>query len=92
MQHDRSGREIGYGALASKAARLPVPDLVSVTLKDPQTFTIIGRRIPGVDNIKVVTGQKLFGIDVTRPDMLVAVFQKCPVFGGKLVSANIDVV
>jgi isoquinoline 1-oxidoreductase beta subunit len=92
VHHDKSGRKIGYGALASKAARLPVPDLASVTLKDPKTFTIIGRRIPGVDNIKVVTGQKLFGIDVTVPDMLIAVFQKCPVFGGKVVSANTDAI
>jgi isoquinoline 1-oxidoreductase beta subunit len=37
-----------------------------------------------------VTGQKLFGIDVTVPGMLYAVFQKCAVFGGKLTSANVD--
>ena len=37
-----------------------------------------------------MTGQPLFGIDVTVPGMLYAVFQKCPVFGGKVVSANID--
>jgi isoquinoline 1-oxidoreductase beta subunit len=69
-----------------------VPDLARVALKDPNTFTIIGQPIPGVDNIKVVTGQPLFGIDVHVPGMLHAVFQKCPVFGGRLVSANIDAI
>jgi isoquinoline 1-oxidoreductase beta subunit len=69
-----------------------VPDLASVTLKDPKTFTIIGRRIPGVDNAKIVTGQKLFGIDMTMPNMLHAVFHKCPVFGGTVVSANLDAI
>ncbi len=46
----------------------------------------------GVDNPLIVTGKPLFGIDVTRPGMLYAVFQKCPVFGGKVVSANTDTI
>jgi isoquinoline 1-oxidoreductase beta subunit len=92
VHHDSSGRSLGYGALASKAVKVPVPDLGSVTLKDPKTFRIIGRPMPGVDNAKVVSGQKLFGIDVTVPGMLHAVFQKCPVFGGKIVRANVDAI
>jgi isoquinoline 1-oxidoreductase beta subunit len=92
VHHDQSGRSLDYGALAAQAAGVPVPDLASVTLKDPKTFTIIGRRIPGVDNAKIVTGQKLFGIDMTMPNMLHAVFQKCPVFGGTVVSANLDAI
>ena len=90
VYHAGSNRSLGYGALAAKAAAMPVPDLASVTLKDPKTFSIIGQRIPGVDNAKIVTGQKLFGIDVTVPGMLYAVYQKCPVFGGKIVSANVQ--
>jgi isoquinoline 1-oxidoreductase beta subunit len=90
VHHEKSGRSLTYGALASQAATLPVPDLASVTLKDPKSFKIIGQRLPGVDNAKIVTGQPLFGIDVTVPGMLYAVFQKCPVFGGKVTSANVD--
>ncbi len=92
VHHQKSGRSLAYGELASKAAMLPVPDLASVTLKDPQSFTIIGRPTPGVDNAKIVTGQPLFGIDVALPGMLYAVFQKCPVFGGTVKSANVDAV
>ncbi|HET6306772.1 MAG TPA: molybdopterin cofactor-binding domain-containing protein [Rhodopila sp.] len=92
VHHDKTSRSLGYGALAAKAATIPVPDPKTVPLKDPKTFRIIGRRIQGVDNVKVVTGQKLFGIDVERPGMLHAVFEKCPVFGGKVVSANIDAI
>src|SRR5262249_21235700 len=55
-------------------------------------FKMIGGAIRGVDNAKIVTGQPLFGIDVSVPGMLHAVFQKCPVFGGKLVSANIEAI
>ena len=92
VSHPPSGRARPYGALAAKAATMPVPDLASVTLKDPKHFKIIGRPIPGVDNEKIVTGEPLFGIDVELPGMLHAVFQKCPVFGGKVRSANVEAV
>jgi isoquinoline 1-oxidoreductase beta subunit len=90
VYHQKSGRSLQYGELVARAATLPAPDLASVTLKDPKSFKIIGQRFPGVDNAKIVTGQPLFGIDVAVPGMLYAVFQKCPVFGGKVASANID--
>ena len=90
VSHANSNRSASYGELAAAAAKLPVPDLAAVPLKDPKTFRIIGQRVPGVDNPKIVTGQPLFGIDVDVPGMLYAVFEKCPVFGGKLKSANVD--
>src|SRR5271165_7478095 len=46
VHHQASGRSLAYGALAAKAATLPVPDLSRVTLKDPKNFRIIGQRIP----------------------------------------------
>ena len=33
-------------------------------------------------------GKPLYGIDLKLPWMLFAVFEKCPVFGGKVVSAS----
>ena len=90
VHHRPSGRKAGYGDLAAKAATLPVPDPKSVTLKDPKDFRIIGQFTPGVDNPKVVTGQPLYGIDVKVPGMLHAVYEKCPVFGGKVASANLE--
>ena len=89
VHHAKSGRKLGYGALVAKAATLPTPDLETVPLKEPKDYKVIGRSVPGVDNPKVVTGKPLFGIDVTRPGMLTAVFVKCPVFGGKVKSANL---
>jgi isoquinoline 1-oxidoreductase beta subunit len=89
VSHNPSGRRATYGQLAATAAALPVPDLATVTLKDPKTFRLLGKRIPGVDNRKIVTGKPLFGIDVMVPGMLHAVFEKSPVFGAKVVSANL---
>ncbi len=90
VHHRSSGRSLGYGALTAKAATLPAPDPESVRLKDPSGFRIIGTPVAGVDNASIVTGKPLYGIDVVRPGMLYAVFQKCPVFGGKVRSANLD--
>ncbi len=92
VHHRMSGRSLGYGELVSKAALLPAPDLAGVTLKEPKSFKIIGQPTPGVDNSKIVTGQPLFGIDVVVPDMLYAVFQKCPVFGGTVRNANVEAI
>jgi len=92
VRHQASGRSLSYGELAAAAAKLPVPNLDSVKLKDPKDYKIIGHSIPGVDSPLVVKGEPLFGIDTVVPGMLYAVFQKCPVFGGKVVSANIGAI
>jgi isoquinoline 1-oxidoreductase beta subunit len=86
--HAASKKRATYGELASKAATLTAP--ANAPLKDPKDFKLIGTRVPGVDNQKIVTGQALFGIDVRLPGMLYATYMKCPVFGGKPVSANLD--
>jgi isoquinoline 1-oxidoreductase beta subunit len=90
--HVPTKRSLSYGRLASKAAAVAPPDLASLPLKDPQDFKIIGKSHAGVDSPLVVTGQPLFGIDVTVPGMLYAVFAKSPVFGGTAQRANLEAI
>lgn len=88
--HAASGRKAGYGELVAKAQTLPVPPADKVRLKDPKDFKLLGTRVGNYQNKDIVTGKPLFGIDQKVPGMLYAVYQKCPVFGGKVVSANLD--
>ena len=92
VHHAASKRSVGYGELASKAAKLPPPDMKTLKLKSSKDFKLIGRSMPSADIKGMVTGEPLFGIDFTLPGMLFAVFEKCPVFGGKAASANLDAI
>ena len=82
--HGPSGRKLGYGALAEKASKLPVPTAVS--LKDPRNFRILGKKMPRLDTGDKVDGKAVFGLDVRVPGMLYATLVRCPVFGGKVAS------
>ncbi len=84
--HISSGRRIGYGALAGKAATLPVPQQVS--LKEPKDFRLLGKPIARLDIPEKVNGSAQFGIDVQLPGMLIARVVRCPVFGGKVAGFN----
>jgi len=90
--HAASGRRLGYGELANAAATLPVPDPASIRLKSRDEYRLLGQRIGGVDNLAVVTGKPLFGIDQVLPGMLYACYVKCPATGGGVRAANLDAV
>jgi isoquinoline 1-oxidoreductase beta subunit len=88
--HRPSNRTATYGELASLAATLPVPDAESVPLKKRAEYRLLGTRVTGVDNEKIVTGQPLFGIDQRVPGMVYASYAKAPKVGARVVSANLD--
>lgn len=86
VSHAPSGRQLGFGALAANAARLPMPG--KVALKDPKDFTVIGKPLRRVDSPNKVNGTSQFGIDIRLPGMKVATVQACPTLGGTLASVD----
>ena len=90
VMHNASMRSVGYGELTAKVASLPAPDLGTLKLKDPSDYKIIGHSQTQTNLHDIVTGKPLYAIDVKLPGMQYAVFERCPVLGGKVVSANLD--
>ena len=86
LHHKKSGKSAGYGSLASAAANIPIPK--EVKLKDRKDFKIIGTSKKNVDVPKIVSGQPLFGIDIQREGMLIAMIVHPPAFGMKLKSVD----
>ncbi|HKK76002.1 MAG TPA: molybdopterin cofactor-binding domain-containing protein [Saprospiraceae bacterium] len=86
ITHEASGKSLGYGEVASLAASMEVPE--EVELKNPKDFTIIGTPTKNVDGLDIVTGKPLFGLDVDREGMLLAMIEHPPAFGMKAKSFN----
>jgi len=82
--HKASDRTLGYGEVASAAAKLTAPEEVS--LKEVKDFKIIGTSRKNVDGKNIVTGKPLFGIDIQKEGMLIAMIAHPPAFGMKLKS------
>jgi len=86
LQHKKTGKSAGYGTMATAAAKIPVPK--EVKLKDKKDFKIIGTSRKNVDVPKIVSGKPLFGIDVQREGMFIAMIVHPPAFGMKFKSVN----
>src|SRR5438067_9296896 len=82
VEHVPTGRRLGYGELAARAATLPVP--ADPPLKPTSEFRILGKRMPRLDTPDKVIGAAVFGLDVRVPGMLYAAVARCPVFGGRV--------
>jgi isoquinoline 1-oxidoreductase beta subunit len=92
VTHAASKRTATYASLAARVAAMEPPsaEAVKAAYKNPRDFAIIGTPIKGVDNLAIVTGKPVFSLDVEPEGTLCAVYEKCPVFGGRAVSANLD--
>ncbi|HEY2678143.1 MAG TPA: xanthine dehydrogenase family protein molybdopterin-binding subunit [Steroidobacteraceae bacterium] len=83
--HQKTGRKLTYGALAKRAAKLPVPAATTLRLKTPEEFRYIGKGgVPLVDGQNIITGKAQYGIDPWFKDMCFAVIARSPVLGGSV--------
>lgn len=86
LHHKKSGKTTTYGSMAVAAAKIAAPK--EVKLKDKKDFKLIGTSRKNVDGQKIITGKPLFGIDVNRDGMLIAMIVHPPAFGMKFKSLN----
>jgi isoquinoline 1-oxidoreductase beta subunit len=86
IRHTSSGRSLGFGEVASEAAKLPMPDKVQLT--DPKDFKLIGKPMRRVDSADKIKGATQFGIDVRIPGMKIATVMACPTLAGKLAAVD----
>jgi len=77
---------MGYGELATWAARQPVPQKAELQFKSPAEFRYIGKGVPSVDLEDMCTGKATYGIDAQMPGMVYASIERSPVLGGQLQS------
>ena len=84
--HAPTGRRLTHGELAADAAKMPVPQ--NVTLKSPQDFKLIGTPVRRLDAPAKVNGTAVYGIDVRPPGVKMATLAQSPVFGGRVKSVD----
>lgn len=85
--HHADGRRVTYGALAARAATMPLPAGPFV-LKQPKDFRIIGKPTRTADCAEIVSGRARYGSDAALPGMWYAVVARCPYFDGRLKSLD----
>ncbi|WP_078119762.1 xanthine dehydrogenase family protein molybdopterin-binding subunit [Thiosocius teredinicola] len=82
ITHGPTGRTVTYGQVATAAADMIPP--VTVPLKDPKDWKIVGKPVKRLDTLDKLTGKQVFGADLSLPGMLNAAIKACPVFGGSV--------
>ncbi len=90
ITHAGSGRRTTYGKVATAAAAITPP--TEVSLKDPKTWKLAGKRMARLDTVEKTNGKQIYGADLQLPGMLNAAIAACPVFGGKVKSYNAEAV
>jgi isoquinoline 1-oxidoreductase beta subunit len=84
--HAPTGRRLTLGELAADAAKMPVPQ--NVTLKSPVDFKLIGTPAKRLDAPAKVNGTAVYGIDARPPGVKIATLAQSPVFGGRVKSVD----
>jgi isoquinoline 1-oxidoreductase beta subunit len=84
--HGHPTRRLKYGELVEAAAKLPIPNLNTVPLKNSNDFIVVGHDTRRIEARAKATGHAIFGIDSRVSGMQFAVVARCPVFGGKVAS------
>lgn len=84
IYHEKTGKSVGFGEIASAASKISIPEKVEV--KNISDFKIIRNSHLNVDGPDIITGKPVFGFDYYQEGMLIAMIIHPPAFGLKLKS------
>jgi len=79
-----AGHKASFGELSSTAAQQALPR--KVALKDPASFTLIGKPLRRIEAASKINGTARFGIDALPDGLLYASVVMCPTLGGSVAS------
>ena len=88
VEHKASGKKLGYGELATAAAKLDVPKKEDVKLKARSEWRYIGKGTTSYDLKDMCTGKAGYGQDTRMEGMLYASLAHPPVFGSSVKSVD----
>jgi len=88
--HTASGRSLEFGALVAFAKKEPIPKAEAVRLRPEAELLHVGQELPHLDAPAFVDGTAQFGADVSVPGMLIAVIERPPVVGGRVLGFDRD--
>lgn len=86
--HTLSNKKIKFGDLVEKLREMEIPAPETIVTKDFSSYQLIGKDVPIYDVKDIAKGKAVFGADIDLPEMQIAVIQRSPVVGGKIVSFN----
>ena len=86
--HKKSGKKIGYGELATAAAKLPIPKKGELKLKSRSEWRYIGKDVKSYDLKDLCTGKPVYGQDTHMDGMLYASVTHPPVLGAAVKSVD----
>ena len=84
--HPSTNRTLGYGELASAAAKFLVPKKEDLKLKPRNAWRYVGKGQVSYDLEALVTGKAVYGMDARIDGMVYASVEHPPVLGGKVKS------
>src|SRR5438445_2045125 len=86
--HLPTGRQMSFGDAAKVAATMEIApsDHMELRFKSESEWRYVGKPREIVDLADILRGKATYGIDVVRPGMKYASVERCPVYGGKVVT------
>ncbi|SHM34931.1 isoquinoline 1-oxidoreductase, beta subunit [Cyclobacterium lianum] len=84
--HAASGQQIKFADLIDLLQDMEIPDQETLKLRKLSDYKLIGKDVPIYDVKDIAHGKALFGADMDLPGQQIAVIERSPVVGAKVIN------